>query len=118
MPAVPPFTVSGEVTSLSGTLKGRPVLQLRCRESAGGLSLLGMSGSAILSGQPQRAVGILCWNQPRDDHEELAAGETAFATPSAEVLGLWPTLRGAMLETCGWLGSGCTFPVTELSLKQ
>jgi hypothetical protein len=93
MPAVSPFTVSGEVTSLSGTLKGRPVLQLRCRESAGGLSLRGMSGSAVLSGQPQRAVGILCWNQPRDDHEELAAGETAFATPSAEVLGLWPALR-------------------------
>ena len=27
-------------------------------------------------------------------------------------------MDGAMLETCGSAGKGCTFPVTEWSLKQ
>jgi Trypsin-like peptidase domain/Eco57I restriction-modification methylase len=89
MPRVSPFTVSGEITSLSGTLDGSPVLQLRCRESGGELSLRGMSGAPVLAGQPRRAVGILRWNQPRSDHDDLAAGETAFATPSTAVLQRW-----------------------------
>jgi hypothetical protein len=93
MPSVTPFTISGRITSRQSTLQGIPVLQLSCPESAGGLSLRGMSGSPILAGQPQRAVGILRWNQSREDRPELSAGPTAFATPSAAVLDRWSQLQ-------------------------
>jgi Trypsin-like peptidase domain/N-6 DNA Methylase len=95
MPSVTPFTVSGQITSVQPKLQGMPALQLSCPESAGGFSLRGMSGSPILSGQPQRVVGILRWNQPREDRQELSAGPTAYATPTAVVLDRWPQLQAS-----------------------
>ena len=64
---VSPFTVSGQITSLSGALANNRVIQLVCSEAAALLSLRGMSGAPVLVGQPQRAVGVVRWNPPRED---------------------------------------------------
>ena len=87
------FAVSGEITWTQGNLSdGTAVIQLSCRESAAGLSLHGLSGAPVLVGQPPQAVGIVRWNQPREDHPELAAGASIFAAPASAVLRRWPDL--------------------------
>jgi hypothetical protein len=93
IPAGEQLTVSGTITAQYQSRDNRPVLQLLCHESAGQLSLRGMSGSPVLAGNPSRAVGIIQFNHPRSDREDLAAGATVFATPSTAVLGKWPQLR-------------------------
>ncbi len=95
VPDVSPFTVSGEVIWLSSAMGGTRVMQLACRESAAELSLRGMSGAPVLVGQPQRAVGMVRWNSPREERPELAAGGAVFATPAAAVLDRWPQLGPA-----------------------
>ena len=91
-----PFTVTGQIAARYPTRDNRPILQLLCNESMGQLSLHGMSGSPVLAGQPSRVVGILQWNQPLLDRDDLAAGSTAFATPSATVLDKWPHLQPSL----------------------
>jgi Trypsin-like peptidase domain/Eco57I restriction-modification methylase len=104
VPGVSPFTVSGEIVSISGSLAGKRALQLRCHEPAAGLSMHGMSGAPVLVGQPQRAVGILRWNPPSTERPELAMGGTALATPSSAVLDRWPQLGPARPADAADLG--------------
>lgn len=94
--AVSPFTVSGEVTWLTGALGSARVLQLASREPAAELPLGGMSGAPVLVGQPLRAVGVIRWNSPREDKPELAAGGAVFATPADTALRRWPQLDPAL----------------------
>lgn len=93
------FTVSGEVTGPDATLaSGAPVIQLACREAAAGLSLHGLSGAPVLVGQPSRAVGIIRWNSPQDDKQELAKGAAIFAARSSDMLDRWTQLDSSLSE--------------------
>jgi hypothetical protein len=66
-------------TSMFG---GTPAIQLYSDEGAAGLSLHGMSGGPVLVGQnPEGAVGLVRWNNPRKDAPELGVGGSFWACP-------------------------------------
>jgi SAM-dependent methyltransferase len=95
VPEISGFTVSGEITSLTGKMDGAPLIQLLSWQSAGKLPLAGFSGAPVLVGQPQRALGVIRYNSPRPDQPELATGATVFATPVADIMRRWPFLPSA-----------------------
>jgi hypothetical protein len=71
--------VRAENTSIFG---GAPAIQLYSDEGAAGLSLHGMSGGPVLVGQnPEGAVGLVRWNNPRKDAPELGVGGNFWACP-------------------------------------
>jgi SAM-dependent methyltransferase len=51
-----------------------------------------MSGAPVLTGSPQKAVGLIRWNPWLDEDPELAAGGTVYAAPAADILARWPGL--------------------------
>lgn len=75
--------IGGRVRSPDSTiLHGVPAIQLYTDESVAGLSLHGMSGGPVLVGQnPEGAVGLVRWNNPRPDAPELGVGGNFWACP-------------------------------------
>ena len=85
--------MSGEIIWPEGLLPGRARgIQLVCTESAAGLSLHGFSGAPVLTGKPQKAVGLIRWNPPRADNPDLAEGAIVYAAPVARILQCWPII--------------------------
>lgn len=98
LPELPIVAASGEVLLVAGRLPGGARgIQLRCNESAAGLSLHGLSGAPVLIGNPQLAVGLVRWNPPRSDAPDLAAGSIVYAAPVSAILQAWPNLADADL---------------------
>ncbi len=92
---LPLVAMSGEIIWPDGLLPdGVRGIQLVCTESAAGLSLHGLSGAPVLTGEPQKAVGLIRWNPPRIDNPDLAAGSIVYAAPSAQIMKCWPQLAG------------------------
>ena len=104
---------------------GVDALQLYSHESAAELSLHGMSGSPVLVGIPEAAVGLIRWSPESDRDPGIAAGGMVYACPIRSVLNFRPELRqyvvGAPLfeewkgRYCAYLeGTFAPFPVREL----
>jgi SAM-dependent methyltransferase len=74
---------------------GGPGIELYCHQVAAGLSLHGLSGAPVLTGNMECAVGVIRWNPQQADRPELAAGGTVYAAPGREVLKQWPYLAPA-----------------------
>ena len=90
---LPLVAMSGEIIWPEGLLTGGvPGIQLVCTESVAGLSLHGLSGAPVLTGKPQKAVGMIRWNPPRADDPDLATGAIVYATPVARILQCWPKI--------------------------
>lgn len=90
---LPLVAVSGEIVWPNGRLpKGADAIQLVCTESTAGLSLHGLSGAPVLTGRPQRAVGLVRWNPPRADDQALASGAIVYAAPVSLMMQRWPQL--------------------------
>ena len=90
---LPLVAMSGEIIWPEGLLPGRARgIQLVCTESAAGLSLHGFSGAPVLTGKPQKAVGLIRWNPPRADNPDLAEGAIVYAAPVARILQCWPII--------------------------
>jgi SAM-dependent methyltransferase len=70
-------------------------IELVCWQSMAGLSLYGLSGAPVLTGNPQKALGLIRWNPQQADNPELAAGAEVYAAPAARILGRWPQLAAA-----------------------
>lgn len=83
--------VMGTSNGITTMPDGPSLLSLHCGEPDTDMPLHGLSGGPVLVGAPERAVGIVRWQQPSD--AKLAAGGTFFATPMADVLTRWPQLR-------------------------
>jgi hypothetical protein len=73
------------------TIQGLPVLQLRSQEVTPGFS-----GAPILDIDSRRVVGMVSAITPPDNYQRL--GETAFATPSEVLVGIYPELHIIALE--------------------
>jgi SAM-dependent methyltransferase len=85
--------VSGTVLWPSASMPdGSPGLELFCQQVRDGLSLHGLSGAPVLTGNMERAVGVIRWNPQQTEHPELAAGGLVYAAPAREVLKRWPDL--------------------------
>jgi SAM-dependent methyltransferase len=67
-------------------------VQLFCQQVADGLSLHGLSGAPVLTGNMECAVGVIRWNLPQADRPELAAGGLVYAAPAKEIFKHWPEL--------------------------
>ena len=93
-----PFSVSGTIKALDAWIEGAPALELYVSE-ASQLSLHGLSGAPVLSGEPPCAVGVIRWCEPRPDRPELAIGATAFAAPLAPLIARWPALASALYRS-------------------
>ena len=90
---LPLVAMSGEIIWPEGLLpNGAHGIQLVCTESVAGLSLHGLSGAPVLTGKPQKAVGLIRWNPPRADNPDLAAGAIVYAAPAAQILQCWPKI--------------------------
>jgi N-6 DNA Methylase len=90
---LPVVAMSGEITWPDGRLPdGARAIQLVCTESAAGLSLHGLSGAPVLTGEPSKAVGLIRWNPPSADNPYLAAGSIVYASPAALIIQRWPEL--------------------------
>jgi len=74
---------------------GAPGLELFCEQVRDGLSLHGLSGAPVLTGNMECAAGVIRWNPQQADRPELAAGGLVYAAPAREVLKLWPELASA-----------------------
>ncbi|MET9551797.1 serine protease [Streptomyces sp. NPDC006645] len=71
---------------------GAPVITLFCDQAAAGLALSGLSGGPVLAGRPERAVGVVRWQQPDGTHPHLATGGTFYATPTSDIAARMPEL--------------------------
>lgn len=90
---LPLVAMSGEIIWSEGVLpSGVRGIQLVCTESVAGLSLHGLSGAPVLTGKPQKAVGLIRWNPPREGNPDLAAGAIVYAAPVARILQCWPKI--------------------------
>jgi SAM-dependent methyltransferase len=74
---------------------GSPAIQLFCLQVLADLSLHGLSGAPVLTGNPEKAVGLVRWNPQQADHPELAKGALVFAAPARRILERWPELAPA-----------------------
>ncbi|MFG2172052.1 trypsin-like serine peptidase [Streptomyces niveus] len=82
-------TISGHTRRVED---GAPVITLFCNQAAAGLALSGLSGGPVLVGRPERAVGVVRWQQPDGTHPHLATGGTFYATPTRDVAAWMPEL--------------------------
>lgn len=87
--------VSGWVLWLDAPMPDSTGIQLFCHQVADGLSLHGLSGAPVLTGNMESAIGVIRWNPQQDDHPELAKGGSVYAAPAKEVLTRWPQLAPA-----------------------
>jgi hypothetical protein len=71
---------------------GSPSIELFCFPAAVGMSLHGLSGAPVLTGSPERAVGLIRWNPQRIDQPDLAEGGIVYAAPARRILEIWPEL--------------------------
>lgn len=71
---------------------GSPGIELFCLPAAVGMSLHGLSGAPVLTGNPQKAVGLIRWNPQRADQPDLAEGGVVYAAPARRILEIWPEL--------------------------
>jgi SAM-dependent methyltransferase len=85
-----PFAISGEITWMDSEYENIRAMQLRSNESIADFSLRGMSGSPVLVGKPQRAVGVIRSSYPRRNKPDLAMGGAAYAVPASVILDRWP----------------------------
>ena len=74
---------------------GSPAIELFCLQAMAGLSLHGLSGAPVLTGNLEKAVGLVRWNPPQVEHPELAKGALVFAAPARRILERWPELAPA-----------------------
>jgi hypothetical protein len=94
-------SIDGHVSNNQSSLNGAPVIQLHCNQAAAkeALSLHGMSGAPVLTGDPQAAVGLIRWNPERgNDPERLAVGAIVFACPMRSVVQRFPALESYVTE--------------------
>ncbi|MBV9379527.1 MAG: trypsin-like peptidase domain-containing protein [Streptosporangiaceae bacterium] len=99
-PGAPAALSELQLAAVSGTVlwpnasmpDGSPALELFCQQVRDGLSLHGLSGAPVLTGNMERAVGVIRWNPQQTDRPELAAGGLVYAAPAREVLKGWPNL--------------------------
>ena len=88
--------VSGQVIWPDAQLPdGSRGIELMCWPSMAGLSLHGLSGAPVLTGSPQKAIGLIRWNPQNTEYPELAAGALVYAAPAALILDRWPELSAA-----------------------
>ena len=71
---------------------GSPGIELFCFPAAVGMSLHGLSGAPVLTGSPERAIGLIRWNPQRVDEPGLAEGGIVYAAPARRILEIWPEL--------------------------
>jgi len=85
--------VSGLVTWPDARMPdGSRGIELLCWQAIAGLSLHGLSGAPVLTGDRDGAIGMIRWNPQHAEHPELAAGATVYAVPADRILQLWPNL--------------------------
>ena len=77
---------------------GASGISLVCWQVMAGLSLHGLSGAPVLTGNMEKAVGVIRWNPPQAESQELARGAEVYAAPAGRILRRWPEL--AQLRTC------------------
>jgi SAM-dependent methyltransferase len=63
-----------------------------CWQVMAGLSLHGLSGAPALTGNMEKAVGVIRWNPPQAENQELARGAEVYAAPAGRILERWPEL--------------------------
>ncbi len=71
---------------------GKHGIQLLCLPAVAGMPLYGFSGAPVLTGNQEKAVGVIRWNPPQAEHPERAEGAMAYAVPARRVIELWPEL--------------------------
>jgi SAM-dependent methyltransferase len=90
------ISVSGTVIAPDSPMAdGSPGIELFCDSAAAGLSLHGLSGGPVLTGTPQRAVGLIRWNPEDPDQPDRSVGGLVFAAPARRILEIWPELSPA-----------------------
>jgi SAM-dependent methyltransferase len=67
-------------------------ISLVCWQVMAGLSLHGLSGAPALTGNMEKAVGVIRWNPPQAENQELARGAEVYAAPAGRILERWPEL--------------------------
>lgn len=67
-------------------------IALVCWQAMAGLSLHGLSGAPVLTGNMERVIGVIRWNPPRAEIPELARGAEVYAAPAGRILERWPEL--------------------------
>lgn len=72
--------------------KGASGISLICWQVMAGLSLHGLSGAPALTGNMEKAVGVIRWNPPQTENQELARGAEVYAAPAGRILERWPEL--------------------------
>jgi tetratricopeptide (TPR) repeat protein len=83
-----PVTVSGNITSVDGQLRGIPALQLFAEQSAAGLALGGFSGAPVVATGSPGVIGVIRYNPPDPDAPERGIGGIVYACPVAAVRAL------------------------------
>jgi len=74
---------------------GNRGIALVCWQAMAGLSLHGLSGAPVLTGNMEKAIGLIRWNPPQAESPELARGAEVYAAPAGRVLRRWPELAPA-----------------------
>ena len=96
MPELHLAAISGEVLWLDAPMRhGASGILLVCWQAMAGLSLHGLSGAPVLTGNMERAVGVIRWNLPQVENQELARGAEVYAAPAGRILERWPELSPA-----------------------
>lgn len=86
--------VSGRVIWPDAPMRhGASGISLVCWQAMAGLSLHGLSGAPVLTGNMEKAVGVIRWNLPQDENQELARGAEVYAAPAGRILERWPELN-------------------------
>ncbi len=71
---------------------GASGISLVCWQVMAGLSLHGLSGAPVLTGNMDKVVGVIRWNPPQAENQELARGAEVYAAPAGRILERWPEL--------------------------
>jgi hypothetical protein len=74
---------------------GSPGIELLCFPALAGMSLQGLSGAPVLTGNPKKAVGLIRWNPTQAEHPERAEGALAYAVPAKRIFQRWSELAPA-----------------------
>ena len=72
-------------------------IALVCWQAMAGLSLHGLSGAPVLTGNMDKAIGLIRWNPPHPEHPELARGAEVYAAPAIHILQRWPELAQRLI---------------------
>jgi len=93
MPELHLAAVSGMVMWPDAPMpNGASGISLVCWQVMAGLSLHGLSGAPVLKGNMEKAVGVIRWNPPQAENQELARGAEVYAAPAGRILERWPEL--------------------------